>query len=110
MAQIVGQPEEKPQLLETEIGPRKMSAPLPTIRRFDESLKHVERRALDPVAEKKLLTARETLHGRHKPKHEAIMRFESRTGRTRTRTAGRRRAAPRRTDAAVHRAPPRKRG
>lgn len=80
MAQVVRQPEEQPQLLDTEVRFREQRVAAAGVGRFDQALQHVERGRLDAVAEQELLRAREFLHRGHEPQEEPVHRFQRWSG------------------------------
>ena len=75
-AKVVGEPVEQSELLQAEVGRRERGTALSRVRRFDEALEHIERRRLHPVAEQKLLAARELLDRRDQPEDEPVHRLE----------------------------------
>ena len=80
ITQMVGQPEEKPELLNPQVGPGKGIPPALAVSRLDQPLQNIQTRCLDPVAKQKFLTAGETLHSRNQPQEKAKVRFQRRAG------------------------------
>ena len=78
--QVVREADEKPELLQTEVGTSEMASTMTGIGRFHETFKHIECCALDAVTEQESLAARETLQGRYQPEDEAVVGLQRRTG------------------------------
>ena len=57
VAQIVGKAEQKPELLDAQVGSGKGIPPAFTVGRLDQTLQNIQGRSLDPIAEQKPLTA-----------------------------------------------------
>ncbi len=80
MAQVVGEPHEEAQFLDAQVRPHEVVPPLPGVSGLDERLEHVERGALDPVAEQEALGPRELLQRRDQPQEEAVVGLYRRAG------------------------------
>ena len=80
IAQIAGEAAQKPELLDAQVGTGKGIPPAFGVGRLDQTLQNVQCRCLDPVAQQKLLTAWETLHGRDQPGEKTKVRLQRRAG------------------------------
>lgn len=77
--QVPGQPQQKPQFLNAQVGPGQVRVAPFGVGRLNEGFQHVQGGALNPVAQHKLLAARKAIHGRHQPQQKAIMRLQRRS-------------------------------
>ena len=87
IAQIARKTAQKPELLDAQVGTGKSIPPTPGVGRLNQPLQDIQCRRLDPVAQQKLLTAWETLHGRDQPGEKTKVRLQRRAGFARAVTA-----------------------
>ena len=80
VAQIARKTAQKPELLDAQVGTGKSIPPAFGVGRLDQPLQNVQCRRLDAVAQQKLLTAWETLHGRDQPGEKTKVRLQRRAG------------------------------
>ena len=80
ITQVVRKAEQEPELLDAQVGSGEGIPPASAVGRLDQPFQNVQGRSLDSVAEQKLLTAGETLHGRYQPDEKTKVRFQRRAG------------------------------
>ena len=69
---VAGQPEQESQLLQAQVGTGEVLVALPSASGLYQGFEHVQRGALDAVAQQNFVAAREALHCRHQPQEEAV--------------------------------------
>ena len=80
VAEVHGEADEEPQLLDAEVGAGQVGFPFPGVGRIDEGFEDVQGGALDAVAEEELLAAGEALQRGDEPQQEAVPGFECGAG------------------------------
>ena len=70
--------KKETKFFDTQVCVGEPASPSPGVRRFNQTLQHIESSRLDAFAEKKLLLAGKALHRGHQPQDETVVRLQGR--------------------------------
>ena len=70
--------KKETKFFDTQVCVGEPASPSPGVRRFNQTLQHIESSRLDAFAEKKLLLAGKALHRGHQPQNETVVRLQGR--------------------------------
>ena len=80
VAEVVGEAEKETELLDAQVGTGEGRLPAPGVGGLDERFQHVERGALNAVAEKEALSTWKPVERGDQPEDEAVVEFDGGAG------------------------------
>ena len=80
VAEVVREAEQEAELLDADVGARKVPWPAARVGGLDERLEHIQGGSLDAIAEEEPLRAWKAIKGGDEPEDEAVVQLESVAG------------------------------
>ena len=80
VAKVVREAEQEAELLDADVGARKVPWPAARVGSLDERFKNVQGGALNAIAEEEALGARKAIEGGDEPEDEAVVQLEGVAG------------------------------